>query len=338
MTDFYNILGVNKNSTLEEIKNSYRKLAKENHPDKGGNKENFQKIQEAYETLSDPNKKRQYDNPNPIPDFFDINTPFNGGINIPFGFNINLNNFFNKNANKRKRDHNYSCNITLVDVYNGATKIFNLSRIIVCNNCMKKCIKCNGTGKTTQQVQIGITVHILEQPCNNCNNKGKIKDNSIECKLCNNGEIQDNKTINLVIPKGVENNKKYVYEGWGEQPTIDGEIPGDLNIIINIENSTLFERDGLHLKYKTKITLKESLVGKKITIPYFTNSFDIEIKDFGIINPNKEYIILKKGLQNDKNEIGNMYIKFEIIYPEYHILNSKENEELSKLLDILKIE
>lgn len=339
MTNFYEVLGVNKNSSLEEIKSAYRKLARENHPDKGGNKEKFQKIQEAYDTLYDPEKRNRYDNP--VPDFFDTSgggVP--GGMNFPFGgFNININDLFNTGRNiHRKSDYRHKCNITLNDVYKGITKTFNLSRDVQCNFCMQNCGTCNGSGKVAQRIQMGPMIQMLHQACNNCRGSGKTINESKECTNCSNGKINEKKTIDVVIPKGVENNKQYIFDGWGEQGSKEGDIPGNLIIIINIENDKNFERNGLHLKYKIKISFKESIIGKKINIPYFSNPFEINVRDYGIINPNKEYTIIKKGLENDKNEKGNMYLKFEIVYPDYHILDPKENNELSDLLNKLKIQ
>jgi DnaJ family protein A protein 2 len=338
MTNFYEVLGVNKNSSPEEIKTAYRKLAKENHPDKGGDKETFQKIQEAYDILSDPEKRNQYDNP--MPDFFTSGGGVPGGMNFPFGgFNININDLFNTGRNiNRKSDHRHVCNISLNDVYKGITKTFNLTRDVQCNFCMQNCAPCNGSGKVAQRIQMGPMIQMLNQACNNCRGSGKKRNEGKKCNNCNNGTINQKKTIDIVIPKGVENNKQYVFEGWGEQGTKEGDIPGNLIIVVNIENDKNFERHGLNLKYKTKISFKESIIGKKITIPYFSNPFEINLRDYGIINPNKEYTIIKKGLENDKNEKGNMYIKFEIIYPDYHILDPKENKELSDLLDKLKIQ
>jgi DnaJ family protein A protein 2 len=204
---------------------------------------------------------------------------------------------------------------------------------------MQNCNNCKGSGKTAQRIQMGPMIQMMNQPCNLCRGIGKTRNESKKCNKCVNGIINEKKTIDISIPKGVENNKQYVFEGWGEQGSKEGDIPGNLIFIINIENDKNFERNGLlHLKYKTKISFKESIVGKKINIPYFTSPFEINLRDYGIINPNKEYMIMKKGLENERNEKGNMYLKFEIVYPDYHILDPNENKELSNLLDKLKIQ
>ena len=122
----------------------------------------------------------------------------------------------------------------------------------------------------------------------------------------------------------MENVYKFMYEGWGEQAERDNEKSGDLIIIIHTEPHSMFERKGLDLHYKTSITLKESIIGKKITIPYFQDIFDINTKELGIINPSKEYIIFQKGLENNIGNKGSMYVKFDIQYPTNKILNDNE--------------
>jgi DnaJ-class molecular chaperone len=333
MTEFYNILGVSKDASEDEIKQAYRKLAKEHHPDKGGSKEKFQKIQEAYDTLSDSQKRSQYDNPMP-----DMSSFFGGGGGgFPFG-GININELFgNRHSFGKKADHNHTCSISLKDVYTGTIKTFNLSRDIQCKSCKTKCDSCNGQGKTTQRIQMGPIIQLADQRCNNCNGSGKIKIKNKSCSYCVNGTINEKKTIQITIPKGVENGRQYVYEGWGEQPNRDGELPGNLIMTVNIDKHTNFERNGLHLKHNIKISFKESVIGKKIIIPYFENPFDISIKDYGIINPKKEYVIFKKGLENENGEKGNMYLKFNITYPEYKILNNDEIESIKKLFESINL-
>ena len=326
MSNYYNILGLTKNASEDEIKQAYRNLAKTHHPDKGGNKEKFQEIQEAYDTLSDPQKKHIYDNP--APSFDDI---FGGGFG---GFPFNM---FQTHQNRKKSDHYYTCNIKLDEVFTGLKKIFILKRNFKCKNCQKICTKCNGSGNNQQRVQIGPIIQILNQPCGSCNSSGKIKD-SQNCDICTNkGTIEENKTIEINIPKGVENNHRFTYEEWGEQPDKDNENPGDLIINIVVQKHDHFERRGLDLYYTYDLTIKESIVGKKISIPYFSNSIEVDISEYGIINPAKEYIIFQKGLENVKGQKGSMYIKFNIKYPN-KILNTTESQEINNLFTKLNIE
>jgi len=327
MSNYYDVLGINKNSSEDEIKHAYRNLAKTHHPDKGGSKEKFQEIQEAYDTLSDQQKKTAYDNPpsSPFDNMF-------GGMGGGFPFNI----FQTHQINKRS-DHHYKCSIKLDDVFTGLKKTFNLKRTFKCKNCQINCNSCNGSGNRPQRIQIGPIIQILNQPCSGCNSTGKIRDTK-NCDVCiNKGTIDDEKTIEIVIPKGVDNNYKFTYEEWGEQAEKDNEKSGDLIITIEVQNHEHFERKGLDLHYKQKLTFKESIIGKKISIPYFSNSIEIDIKEYGIINPFRDYIIFQMGLENSKGQKGSLYIKFEIVYIN-KILNDIEIEELNNLLTKINIE
>ena len=321
MSNYYELLEISKNATEEEIKKAYKTLAKKHHPDKGGNKETFQKIQEAYDTLSDSTKKHEYDNPSQ--NFMNM-----GGFtqNFPGGFNINLNNFFANNRTKMD-DSCYNCKITFKDVFTGITKNFILKRQIKCKNCKEKCDKCKGQGLISKQVNIGPIIQVFSQNCDLCNGSGLIQ-KSENCKLCNfKGFIEEEKRIELKIPKGVENGETYLFKEWGVQPTKDNDIPGNFIIRIEIENFDVFKRNKLDLHLKTQITLKESFIGKEIDIPLFENSFSMNINTFGIIDPNKEYVVFSKGLENESGKKGDLYISFDIIYT-----NTKLTDESLKIL------
>ena len=158
MSDYYNILGLSRGASDDDIKASYRKLARQHHPDKGGDKEFFQKIQEAYETLSDSSKKQQYDNP------MNMNT----GIDnmFPFGFEHP---FFKHHTRQqqivKKSDHTYSCRITLKEVYTGTIKKLKINRKRICKICISNCKQCGGNGVSTQHVQMGPFTQVGQQTC-----------------------------------------------------------------------------------------------------------------------------------------------------------------------------
>jgi DnaJ-class molecular chaperone len=327
MTDYYEILEIQRTATKDEIKQSYKRLAKIHHPDKGGDKEVFQKIQTAYETLSDEQKRQQYDNPMPqfhgMPDIFG-----NGGGFFP-GNPVNLDFLFRNNM-KKNINHNHSINITLYDVHFGLKKTLNIKHEVKCENCNKKCESCKGAGRKKQFMSIGPMQIIQEQPCSDCNAHGIVK-NNISCSLCDNKgfTIKEN-IITIVIPKGVENGKQFVFKGLGEQAKHENEMSGDLIITVQIDDGILFKRNGLDLIYEVNISFKESIIGKEIAIPHFEKEFMININNFGIIDPTKHYIINNKGLRNESNVYGNLYIKFSIDY-NYKL----DEKKLQKLKEIL---
>jgi len=337
MSNYYEILEISKTATKDEIKQSYKRLAKIHHPDKGGDTEIFQKIQIAYETLSDDIKRQEYDNPPP-----DLNDIFGNGGGNPFGGNpfggmpfgspdgMPFNFLFRNNGKRRNNDKYYTIKISLNDVYNGLKKTLNIKNEIKCDNCNKQCSICKGTGKQTKIVNMGFMQIVQEQPCLNCNSYGIIKDTK-NCEVCENkGVIIKENLLNIVIPKGVENDKKFIYEGLGEQSKNENELPGNLVVIIKIDDSKLFKREALDLVYNIDISFKESVVGKKINIPHFKNQFTISTRAFGILDPNKRYPLYNKGLRDEKDNHGNMYLKFNIDYN-----TQLTDEQIKKLEEII---
>ena len=327
--NYYDILGVSKSATLDEIKQSYKKLAKEFHPDKNRSKsidttEKFQQIQTAYETLSDPEKKNQYDNP-----CFNFG---GGGISSSDIFS-NIFRGFSVKSDIKKSHVTHNCKITLDEVFTGITKKFNIKRDLKCNICKITCSICNGQGMVTQHIQMGPFTQIINKPCHSCKSSGNVRKFGI-CSICNStGFITEIKQIQIVIPMGTENNKTYTFSDWGNQPTKPGEIPGDLIVIVLIEDHPYFKRHKLDLIYETEINLRESITGKNIIIPHFIGGIEINtISMFGVINPNKQYIIKNKGLIGD-NKFGDLYIKFKITYPENKKFSDIEIKLLKETFD-----
>lgn len=337
--NYYDILKVSRNSTIDEIKQSYKQLAKQHHPDKGGSKEKFQEIQTAYEILSDENKRREYDNPQP-----QFNPFFNGQQHPPPNFPFNFFNFSNNGPPTggdgmiKKNDENYNCNISLKDVYFGTYKKFHIKRKIKCEKCNIDCVNCNGTGfdKNNQRIQIGPFIHIQNQVCNLCNGQGFKK--LPFCNDCNNsGFTVRDINIEILIPKGVENGKTYFYEGCGEQAMKRNEINGNFIVTIIVIEDNIFKRsNNFNLIFDQEISFKESIIGKDIVIPHMQETINLNIKKFCIINPNKNYIITGKGLQDELGKKGDLIIKFKIIYPE-RTLNDDEINTLESVFSNIKI-
>ena len=325
MSNYYEILGIDKNASVIEIKKEYHKLALKYHPDKNkdADQDIFKRINEAFDVLSDENKKRDYD--------MKMNSPPQAMPNFMF------NNFFNFTSatNLKKMDHFYNHKIKLIDVYNGSITNFNISIKSLCTACVKNCDSCQGKGsnKHAQNIHFGI-FQFIDKICEEC--KGKGFKTNINCDVCESTSwIKKEKTINLIIPKGIENGKKFQFKEWGEQPTKLIETPGDFYIVINIEEDLNFIRNDLNLIYTVKIKLYESIIGKNIEIPYFDSPINLNINQFGIINPNKEHVILDKGLINELGKKGDMHLKFIIDYPSNNF-SSQDIEILKSAFEAVK--
>lgn len=345
----YEILEVNQNASIDDIKKSYKKLAFQYHPDK--NKDNkeaeikFKEISNAYSILSNPETRQKYDmlgdenynNENGgggghqetnIDELFQHLFGSRRGGGNPFGF-----------PEHQFRGHNQcnniikSFNITLDDIYNGINKQLKFTIKKYCKKCFTTCNTCNGSGIVQQIIQIGPMTQIIQSQCNKCNGNKIINKNDKNCNECKGiGSYEEEHLANLHMPKGFDNNNT-IFEGLGEQPQITGHKAGNLILEFKLLSHPLFTKNGNDLYYKHKITLTESIIGKIITIDYFNDEqIKINTNQFGIIDPSKQYILKGRGLPiYNTNKKGNMIIEFIIKYP----LKIKENEieNLSTILN-----
>lgn len=325
--NYYKVLGLEKTASDEEIKKAYRRLALKTHPDKNnGNDEEFKKINVAYETLSDFDKKQAYDNP--------VNTNsnfagFHGNDIFEHLMKMNININSNTTTNTTKNDHIYKINISLRDVHYGLTKTLILTISKQCFDCKIPCTNCNGSGIITQMQQMGPFIQQVQTHCNACNGIGIINHRK-ECIKCKEGVINEKETVSVIIPKNVQNGEKIFFKNLGEQPLKKHEKPGNLIVEININTDPYFKRQDNDLIYTTKITLVESIIGKEIVVPHFDEYFKINTGIFGIINPNNMYKLENKGLGNK----GNLIFVFEIIYPDKK-LNDDEKKQLKTIFSLL---
>jgi DnaJ-class molecular chaperone len=331
MTDsdnYYDILGVSKDASDDEIKRAYRKLALKTHPDKnGGDDTMFKKINVAYETLSDPDKRNEYDNPNAVPNL----SGFPGDIFEHFyknmgGFNINMNmNMSNNNRHVKRQTHVHRINIELKDAHKGLIKTLKLKLNKICFNCLDVCNSCNGSGNIIRVHQTGPFIQQIQTQCSNCNGVGQMTKRDNNCTNCDGKNIKfEEHTVRVNIPKNVNNGHHVIFKGMGEQAQKSTEEPGDLVVEIMVNEDPYFGRENNNLIYKSKITLVESLVGKNIIVPHFDEHINMNINIFGIINPNKRYHIKGKGLGGE----GDLIFMFEIVYPD-RVLTNEEREYLS---------
>lgn len=345
----YEILEVDKNASMDEIKSSYKKLAFKHHPDK--NKDNmeqaqlkFKEISNAYSVLSDQESRNKYDmlgdeNYNDSggmqqqPDMTDMNeifshlfggNPFGGGFG-GFGVGGNRNNFCN--------DVVKPYNITLDDIYNGISTSIKINVKKYCKKCFTTCPACKGTGVIQQLMQIGPMTQIFQTHCNKCNGNKIINKHNKDCIECKGNGCYDVENVAILnMGKGFDVSHTS-YEGLGEQPQTTNQKAGNLILEFKLQSHKHFIKQGNDLYYKHTINLTDSIIGKTIIIDYFNEEqIKINTSQFGIINPTKQYILKNRGLPifNTQNK-GNMIIEFIIKYPKS--LNNNNNEELRKILN-----
>ena len=299
--DFYEILGVEKTATDEELKKAYRKLAKKYHPDanpdnKKEAEEKFKEVSEAYETLSNPQKRKMYDQFGPdgpqgfgggnpgggyysystsgfdgFSDFGDLGDIFSSFFGGGFGGRTSR----TKNGPKKGRDLKYSMNITFEESYLGVEKEIAINRDEECPSChgnkakpgtkVETCKACNGTGTIRQTVSTILGQMQTTKTCPNCNGEGKvIQEKCTECK--GKGKIRKPVKIKVKIPAGISDNQTVVLRGEG-QPGEKGGPKGDLYIVVNIKRHSVFSRNGDNVICQIPITFTQATLGADLKIP-----------------------------------------------------------------------
>src|SRR3989338_8819208 len=261
--DYYEVLGVSKNSSKEEIKKAYRELAKKYHPDISKEKdaaEKFKKVSEAYAVLSDDTKKSQYDQYGSA-DFqqrysqedifrgFDINDIF-GDV---FGDDNPFNMFFGGGSGRRQRkgrDLAYELEIDFKEAVFGCNKEIEIEILDSCDHCngsgskdekFDSCKQCNGTGQVRISRRTPFGMFSQVSMCDECNGEGKLI--HTKCKQCNGtGRISKNKKIKIKVPAGVDNDSKLRISRAGEAG-MRGSTAGDLYVILKVKESDMFDRD-----------------------------------------------------------------------------------------------
>lgn len=335
--NLYDILGVQKSASLDDIKKAYKKLAIKHHPDKGGDEETFKKISNAYSILSDEQKRTEYDLGGRVggqrgggfsaDDFF--SQFFRGGAQ---GFGGS--DFFNRG--KRKGNSlQYQLDMTLEEIYSGASKKLEFYRDSTCNYCagngslngnsFNTCSLCKGRG--TVLMQHG-NFHI-ENTCHICNGRGITI--SQECNTCHGSGIEKMLTSLLIdIPKGVPAGWKTAIGGYGHFPSGGSGEPGDLYIFVNQLPHEHFERDGDNIVFKAKIPFTKAALGGKIEVPTLEGKrimFDIQ----ECTPPNKLFRLRSQGLPSitSKGMFGDLLVVSEIEMPQ-----SLTEKEKSLLLEL----
>lgn len=326
----YELLGVPQSSSKDDIKKAYKKLAVQMHPDKGGDPEKFKEISHAYSVLSDDEKRRQYDQlgddgfENGVPQHMDPNdifAQFFGNMGgFPFGFNVDV-------GPQKKSNHVHELNISLEDAFKGMHKVVKVNMTKMCKGCKEMCHMCQGKGHVMDMRRMGFLTQMMQRPCDACKTSGYIAKGKTSCSDCKGtGALKEEHKLEINIPAGVDTGHHVAFKGLGEQANSPHEVPGDLIFRIHVQQHHAFRRQGADLIYTTKITLVESICGKDITIPHFAGDIHMNISEFGVIQPNKPYIVKGKGMPN-----GNLLILFEITYPSKKL----SREECSSVRDAL---
>lgn len=285
---FYDILGVSKTATEDEIKSAYRKLARQYHPDLHPGDEaaanKFKEISEAYDTLSDPQKRAAYDNPSPFGggggagfEGFSGFSGFGGGGSSIFDSIFDM---FGGGGTRGGRvqnvgeDINLNLTLTFEEAAFGVQKEITVSRREPCATCggtgakdgthYKKCGTCGGTGRVKYAQNTPFGQVVSERVCSACRGTGKIIEEN--CPDCGGkGILRRKVTLKVNIPAGVETGQVMTVRGEGEK--VVGGPPGNLQLIINVRPHKFFKRTGNDLYVDLPVTFVQAALGEKVKVP-----------------------------------------------------------------------
>ncbi|KAF4017902.1 hypothetical protein G4228_009477 [Cervus hanglu yarkandensis] len=343
-TQYYDILGVKPSASPEEIKKAYRKLALKYHPDKNPDEgEKFKLISQAYEVLSDPKKRDIYDQGGE-------QAIKEGGSGSPsFSSPMDIFDMFFGGGGRMARERRgknvvHQLSVTLEDLYNGVTKKLALQKNVICEKCegiggkkgsVEKCPVCKGRGMQIHIQQIGPgMVQQIQTVCIECKGQGERINPKDRCESCNGAKvIREKKIIEVHVEKGMKDGQKILFHGEGDQePELE---PGDVIIVLDQKDHSVFQRRGHDLIMKMKIQLSEALCGFKKTIKTLDDRvLVITSKSGNVIKHGDLKCVRNEGMPIYKSplEKGILIIQFLVIFPEKHWLPQDKLSQLEALL------
>ena len=359
--DYYEILGVKKNASEQEIKKAYRHLAMQFHPDRASHdkkkdyEEKFKEISEAYRILSDKNKRAQYDqyghafegapfgnegfSQRDFGSFYDVF----GGQDIfeDLGFDRIFEQMFGfkrtrsrtKAAQQEGQDIYLDLEMTLEEAFSGVEKEIDLNLMTTCSQCngkggsnFKKCDNCNGAGFQQVRSQSIFGYLIRQKECSKCQGQGQIPDKI--CSICHGkGRIKEIKTIKVKIPAGIDNNQSLKLTEQGEAGLYGGPA-GDVLITVHIKPHKDFERRNEHLIYQLTINFTQAALGDKIEIPSIDSQISLKIP--AGTQPDDLIKLKGKGMPDlYGHNRGDMIIQIRVKVPKH--LNSAQKKIIEEL-------
>lgn len=354
--DYYEVLGVGKDASEDEIKKAYRKIAIKYHPDRNpGNKEaeeKFKEAAEAYDVLHDPQKRQQYDQ-------FGFNGPAGGGFGGFNGGSMNMDDIFSmfgdifggragfggfgggqrRPQQYRGSDLRLKVRLSLNDVANGVTKKFKVRKDVVCSHChgsgaesgsaAETCPTCHGSGVVMHTTQSFFGMVQTQDVCPTCDGEGKVIKN--KCHNCGgSGIVKGEEVVEINIPAGVAEGMVVNIPGKGSAGKHNG-INGDIQVYIEEEPNDTFVRDGNNLIYNLLLDFPTAALGGEVEIPTIEGT-KLKVKIENGTQPGKTLRLKGKGLpavQGYGRGIGDLVVNISVYVPK--TLSKDEKEALLKL-------
>jgi molecular chaperone DnaJ len=336
--DYYEVLGVQKGASKDEIKDAYRKLAMQFHPDRNkdaGAEERFKEISEAYAVLSDDQKRQTYDNlgHQGFDQRYTSEDIFRGAdfdsVFRDMGFGDIFRTFFGGGGfqvfeeRSRGQDLAYNLEITLEEAARGTEKEIEIPRTERCEVCggsganpgtsAKICPRCGGAGKIQNMRKAGFATYVQVSVCPTCKGKGKIIDSP--CTNCRGaGLVRRRRKITVKIPMGIDEGTQLRLRGEGELASSDGE-PGDLYVVVHVKQHPQFLREGDDLLNVAVITYPQAALGAEISVP--TLEGPVTVKVHPGTQPGETITLRGKGMPRFRGYgRGDLFVRVGISVPE----------------------
>ena len=354
--DYYETLGISKGASDDEIKRAYRQMAKKYHPDMNpGNAEaeqKFKEVNEAYEVLSDADKRAKYDQYGHAA--FDPSSGFGGGGGFG-GFDFDMGDIFSSffgggfggsrsqsraNAPIAGDDIGVRVVLSFEEAAFGCKREVTYARVQKCGDCSgsgakkgtspEKCTKCGGRGTVTVQQRTAFGMMQSTKACPDCGGTGKII--KTPCENCRGkGYVKINKKLDVTIPAGIDDGQRIALRGQGNEGR-NGGPAGDLVIQVSVRPHAIFERDGNDIYCEVPLTFAEAALGAKIKIPTLEGEIDYEIPEG--TQTGTMFTIKGKGITavNSRSK-GNLYVKVVVETPKS--MNAEQKKLLRAFADSL---
>ncbi|XP_050212331.1 chaperone protein dnaJ A6, chloroplastic-like [Mercurialis annua] len=352
--DYYSVLGVSKTASKSEIKSAYRKLARSYHPDvnkEAGAEEKFKEISNAYEVLSDDEKRSLYDKygeaglkgagmgmgdfSNPF-DLFESLFEGMGGMG-----GMGMGGRGSRSRAVDGQDEYYNLVLTFKEAVFGIEKEIEISRLETCATCdgsgakagtkASKCSTCGGQGQVVSSARTPLGVFQQVMSCSSCGGTGET---FTPCNACSgDGRVRRTKRISLKVPAGVDSGSRLRVRSEGNAGRRGGSA-GDLFVIIDVIPDPILKRDDTNILYTCKVSYIDAILGTRIKVPTVDGMVDLKIP--AGTQPNTTLVMAKKGVPvlNKSNMRGDQLVRVQVEIPKR--LNTQERKLIEELSDLSK--